>query len=111
MENKTGLSSELLQTLENLFSKFSQIQEVRIFGSRARGDYRKYSDIDLAIFGAEIQSETIGKIRQALDDLDTIYEFDLIHFETQTNEKFKRNILKEGLLLLDLNESYKKSLL
>ncbi|MBF0843969.1 nucleotidyltransferase domain-containing protein, partial [Streptococcus danieliae] len=48
MENKTGLKSEFLKELHAQILSFPGIEQVFIFGSRARGDYRKYSDVDLA---------------------------------------------------------------
>lgn len=105
MENKTGLDIGILKKLQKILKNQPEIEKTLIFGSRARGDFRKYSDIDLAIFGNEISFESLGKIRAILEELPTIYEFDIVHFESQTNEKLKLNILKEGLDLSDLLSS------
>lgn len=104
MENKTGLKSEFLKELHAQILSFPGIEQVFIFGSRARGDYRKYSDVDLAIFGEQVSFETLGAVRGFLEELPTIYRFDLVHFDKQTNEQLKASILKEGISLTALLE-------
>ena len=67
MENKTGLKVELLKEIQEKILAFPNVKKVLIFGSRARGDYKKYSDIDLAVFGEQVNLETVGEIRGLLE--------------------------------------------
>ncbi|MDR2976291.1 MAG: nucleotidyltransferase domain-containing protein [Streptococcaceae bacterium] len=52
MKNKTGLSEKLISQMFAVVKKISEITNVKLLGSRARGTQREYSDVDLAIFGA-----------------------------------------------------------
>lgn len=49
-----GLSNETVHDIHLVFQSYPNIQEVLIFGSRAKGDFKRNSDIDLAIKGENI---------------------------------------------------------
>lgn len=49
MKNNFGINEESFKELINLFKSMNSLDKVYLFGSRARGDYKKESDIDLAI--------------------------------------------------------------
>ena len=53
------------------------IQEVRIYGSRAKGNFQPGSDIDLVIIGLQLNLEELLKIENELDDLLLPYKIDL----------------------------------
>lgn len=69
-----------------------------IFGSRARGDYKIESDIDLAI-----ESETDIKLRllNKLNDVRCILKFDVVDINNLKNEKLLSNIRKDGILIYE----------
>ena len=68
-----------------------------LFGSRARGDDRERSDIDLAVFG--LDAAQAGRLRLALEDLPTLREFDLVCVDANTSPKLLDNIEREGVTL------------
>jgi len=90
-----GLSQNIIDILKNFFNKFPEIKEVKIYGSRALGTYRKGSDIDFALFG-DISSSLITKIRYGIDELPTPYMFDITDYNTIGNEKLKKHIDEFG---------------
>ena len=49
----TGISARVIEEIRQLAEKYS-IEQVLLFGSRARGDYRRTSDIDLAVRGGDV---------------------------------------------------------
>ena len=63
-----GLSDQVINEIKQIFTNFSQIEEVILYGSHAKGNYKKGSDIDLAVKGKNITISYLGKIRNALDD-------------------------------------------
>lgn len=68
-----------------------------LFGSRARGDYKERSDIDLAVFGLDpVQA---GRLRLALEELPTLLEFDLVCVNEGTSPALLKNIEKDGVIL------------
>ena len=52
---ETGIDGEVLREICDLAEKY-HIQKVILFGSRARGDFKRTSDIDLAVEGGEVES-------------------------------------------------------
>jgi uncharacterized protein len=50
-----GLSSRVVGMLIGALARFPQITEARIFGSRSLGNFKNGSDIDLALFGPELE--------------------------------------------------------
>lgn len=93
-----GLPEKTIEMIKNLFRSYSEISEVKIFGSRAKGNYKTGSDIDLAIFG-NIDEKLLRHIAFELDELSTPYKFDVLNFDTIENEALKQNIDKYGKLL------------
>ena len=71
-----------------------------MFGSRAMGNEKPGSDVDLAISGLKVTSELVGKIHSYLEE-ETLfpYFFDCLHFETLTNPDLRNHILKYGKIL------------
>ncbi|GAB2025102.1 hypothetical protein OfM1_11730 [Lactovum odontotermitis] len=97
-ENKTGLTEGLIGQILDITRLFPEITGVRLYGSRARGTQRKYSDVDLALFG-DFDERVTAEVRGQLEELDTIFEFDVVHFESLKDEALKKNIEVDGMLL------------
>lgn len=53
-ERPFGLPAITLEKLNGIFARHDAIDSVLIYGSRAKGNYRAGSDIDLTIKGGEI---------------------------------------------------------
>ena len=73
-----------------------------LFGSRARGDHRDTSDIDLAVWG--LGPTEAGRLRLLLDDLPTLLCFDLVPVTPDTNPALLKNIQNEGVVLYAADE-------
>ena len=93
--NNFGLSEKTIEIIKKLLSNYSQITEVKIFGSRAKGNYKPSSDIDLALFG-NIDDKLLRHIASELDELPTPYQFDVLNYNDIDNENLKNNIDKFG---------------
>lgn len=88
-----GLSETELSTLREVFAKFDAIEEVILFGSRARGTHKKASDVDLAIKGKNIDLNTLSKLKYNLDEETNLpYFFDVIVYDKISDEALKRAI-------------------
>lgn len=95
---KFGLDEKVVKDIVSILEKYSEVESACIFGSRARGDYRKGSDIDIALFGENLTNTINTKIYFEIDDLYLPYKIDLINMNTlKDEEKFKENILREGV--------------
>ena len=93
---RTGIRSQVLQEIAALAQKYG-IQRVILFGSRARGDYRRASDIDLAVTGGDMDGFAL-----AVDgETSTLLEYDVVNLDGVVQEDLKKNILEEGKLLYE----------
>lgn len=98
--NSFGLLTSDLNFLIQLFQKFPSIQEVHIFGSRAKGNFKKGSDVDLSIKGEQITFEEINKLDDELNELSNLpYKFDLVHYEKIESIELKEHIDRIGRVI------------
>ncbi len=74
---KFGLKQTIISQINNVFAKYPQIESAILYGSRAKGNYKPGSDIDLTLTGSDVDLPLVHKIETALDDLLLPYTFDL----------------------------------
>lgn len=91
-----GLSKEIYEKIINIIRKYDY--EFILFGSRARGNYKNASDIDIAIRGVDNQEDGY-QIQNEFDLLDIPYTFDLVFIKENTNPDLMLSIEKEGVKL------------
>ena len=91
---KFGLSKEVYIQIKECINKFPY--KFLIFGSRARGDYKQESDIDLAIMEFVNEDEKT-KIRNELDKLNVIYMIDIVFAYDSAKKELVESIKKEGV--------------
>ena len=96
---KFGLKESELKVIIDYLKNFKEVQKVVIFGSRARGDYKEYSDIDLCVFTLNSATRIELPSKEELDNLRVPYLFDLAIWNQITNEKFKDRILRDGVVI------------
>jgi len=92
-----GLSDKTLELINKFFSSIDDIELVKIFGSRARGNYRNSSDIDLAVWIKD--SSKINRIKFELEELPLPYKFDLVDYNNIDNQNLKTSIDEDGITL------------
>lgn len=76
-DRKFGLTQATIDKIHRVFSSHPQIEQVIIYGSRAKGNYRNGSDIDLTIKGEAVTLSRLLKIESELDELLLPYKIDL----------------------------------
>ena len=87
-----GLSAATLDKLNSVFAQHSAIHTVLIYGSRAKGNYRTGSDIDLCIKGGEIPFAEFMQIENQIDDLMLPYTVDLSQYKQLNNAELVAHI-------------------
>src|SRR5690606_18821108 len=95
MDN-SGLTKEEITSIRAVFSKYQQVEEVLIYGSRAMGNFKPASDIDLTLIGKDIDLSLQTKIEFDLDDLMLPYKFDISIYDKITNPEFLDHINRVG---------------
>jgi type III restriction enzyme len=90
-----GLSSSALSELRRLFDRSVGVERVWIFGSRARGNSRANSDIDLAIDAPSMRPEDLRRLELALQDLPMLYRRDAVHWQSVDQAVFRAEIERD----------------
>lgn len=93
---KFGLSEDLILKINSIFSKYPSIEEVVIYGSRAKGNYRPGSDIDITLKGQQIEGSILSKIEEEIDDLNSPYLFDISIFNKLNSPDLESHIQRIG---------------
>ena len=93
---KFGLRDEIYIRIEKITKKYKY--KFVVFGSRARGDYKNNSDIDIAISGV-VSEKDETEIRNEFDLIDMEYLLDIVFINQLTNKELIENIEKEGVLI------------
>jgi len=75
-----------LEIIKNILEKYPYT--FYVFGSRARGDQKRLSDLDLATYD-EISSHDRIKIEESFEESDLPYKVDLVNLNTISKEFFK----------------------
>jgi predicted nucleotidyltransferase len=101
--NNFGLPKDVFSDIIRILSRYPEIKSAKIFGSRAKGNYKRYSDVDIAVY-AHVDYDLSPAIMDALEDLDTIYNFDVIHYEKVSNAEIKAHIDRVGVEILSDKE-------
>ena len=97
-KERFGLKAVTIRKIQDVFSHFPGIEQVLLYGSRAKGNYRPGSDIDLTIkTKAEPISSLLFDVIGELDDLDLAYGFDVSLFDQIDNENLIEHINRVGL--------------
>ena len=92
-----GLSERERKIIRDKLKPFIQIDKAILFGSRALGNYKKASDVDIALFGANLNNTMVNKISDLLNEETPLpYFFDVLAFSSITNENLKEHILQYG---------------
>ena len=91
-----GLTQHTLEQIINIFAKIPKIEEVILYGSRAMGNYREGSDVDLALKGENLDMNELLKLSAELDELDLPYHFDLLIFEKIKHRDLLDHICRVG---------------
>ena len=100
-----GLSNEIINRIHSVFRKYPEIENATLYGSRAKGNYKPYSDIDLTFEGKKISLNLIYQIAVDLDDLLLPYFFDLSIKEKITNPDLLDHIKRVGMKFYSLQSS------
>ena len=72
-----GLKKETIEKIIDIFERHEQIEEVLLYGSRAKGNFKPGSDIDLTLIGKGLNLTLLNKVSLELDDLLLPFTFDL----------------------------------
>jgi len=93
-----GLKENTIAQINTVFAKYPQVESVILYGSRAKGNYKPGSDIDLTLTGDEVDLSLIHKIELDLDDLLLPYTLELSAYRHLNNPDLLDHIDRVGKL-------------
>lgn len=91
-----GLSEENIKELREILESIPTIEEAIIYGSRARGDYKPASDVDLTLKGSNLTFRDVALLDDKLYYSYLPYYFDTSIFADLTNKELIENINRCG---------------
>ncbi|MDX2345276.1 MAG: nucleotidyltransferase domain-containing protein [Legionella sp.] len=94
-----GLPIEAVNAINKVFKQDPNIEKVILYGSRAKGNYRASSDIDLCLEGQALTLKDLLAIENQLDDLLLPWEIDLSLKHQIDNPKLLGHIKSVGIVL------------
>lgn len=96
-----GLSQATLDRLNSVFSRYEAIDSVLIYGSRAKGNFRRGSDIDLTIKGQKMAFLDFMRLENDIDDLLLPYTVDLSQYQDIANPDLVAHIDRVGVSIYE----------
>jgi predicted nucleotidyltransferase len=96
-----GVDSRYLAAITGVCAAFPAVRKVFLYGSRARGDYRPESDIDLAVEAPGMTFDDFLLLRGRLDDLPLIFKVDALHLDALEDGPLKTAIRDEGVAIYE----------
>ncbi|MFC7372418.1 nucleotidyltransferase domain-containing protein [Fictibacillus iocasae] len=105
----TGISNRFIGELHDYCIHHKEIEKVILFGSRARGDYHKTSDIDLAVFTRNLSHTQQNLIEESIHELSTLLKIDVLFINRLTKVKLLSNIQREGVIIYEQGEALREA--
>jgi predicted nucleotidyltransferase len=103
---KFGLQQRDLTEIILALKQYAAIEEAIIFGSRAKGNYKKGSDVDIALKGEKLDYQMISALSFYLNEESSLpYFFDVVHFEEISEKRLTEHINRVGRLLYSRNDN------
>ena len=78
MKARFGLSDKTIEAIRLILSRHPEVEQAVLFGSRAKGNFKPGSDIDLALLGNGLTQQVLNRLYEELDDLPIPYQFSLV---------------------------------
>jgi predicted nucleotidyltransferase len=91
-----GLTPSTIEMIRSVFAKYPPVTEVRLYGSRAKGNFGDGSDIDLSIMDEVVTGAQLMRIENDIDELPLPYSIDLSLFRQIDNPALTEHILRVG---------------
>lgn len=91
----TGIKPEVLLEIQEIARKY-HVNRVLLFGSRARGKFKRTSDIDLAVEGGDFERFGLD-----IEETSTLLKYDIVSLDHAMQEELRESIRKEGVVLYE----------
>lgn len=100
-----GLSDRTVDQLCAVLGQFPQIERAVLYGSRAKGNFKPGSDIDLSLFGDALTPALCATVADVIDELLLPYTVDLSVFSQLNHPELEAHIERVGQVFYQRQES------
>jgi len=104
-----GLTSETVDRIRSVLARFREVEKAVLYGSRAKGNYKRGSDIDLTLFGSGLNASILSQIDSALDDLLLPHKIDISIFAKISHSDLIDHIRRVGVVFDEKQRAALKS--
>jgi predicted nucleotidyltransferase len=98
---KYGLQDEVVEAIRSVFRTHTEVEKVILYGSRAKGNFKPASDVDLTLLGESLDLTILNQVSWELDDLLLPFTFDLSLYQYLTNQDLLDHIERIGIVLFE----------
>jgi predicted nucleotidyltransferase len=91
-----GLPDSLMAKITKILQNNPEVEEALIYGSRAKGNYREGSDIDMVLKGEHLNENIRNQIFWKIDELNSPYTLDLSIYNQITSQELIQHIERVG---------------
>lgn len=96
-----GLTSETADRIRSVLGRFPEVEKAVLYGSRAKGNYKRGSDIDLTLFGSGLNPSVLSQINSGLDDLLLPQKIDVSIFAKISHTDLIDHIQRVGVVFYE----------
>ncbi|MFH1646023.1 MAG: nucleotidyltransferase domain-containing protein [Candidatus Omnitrophota bacterium] len=97
-----GLKPELIEKIINITCGYKKVEKIVLFGSRVTGEFKKVSDIDIAIFDKSWEGSDINIVKHMLDEkVNTSLKFDVLNYYSLKKDSLKNQIVEKGRVIYE----------
>jgi len=96
-----GLSTDTVTKIHAVLARHPEVERAILYGSRAKGNFKPGSDIDLTLTDGGLDDRVLGQIDEELDELLLPYQFDLSIFARLTQADLLDHIQRVGVVFYE----------
>jgi predicted nucleotidyltransferase len=101
MSANHGLTDETVAQIHEVLAHHPEVEQVMLYGSRAKGNFKPGSDVDLTLVGTGVTSKILGQIQAELEDGLLPYTFDLSILAQITQADLLDHIRRVGVVFYE----------
>ena len=104
-----GMTHDELNLLRTLFARQKEIEQVILYGSRAKGTNKPFSDVDITLMGHRLTRSHLNRLSEEIDESSLPYLFDISIFPKLTNPALSCVVSARGEIIVSIQTSIKFS--
>lgn len=105
MNKSAGFQQSDLAIIVSVLQKYPEVDEAVLFGSRAKGNYKTGSDVDIALKGEHLTAEITSNISYQLNEETPLpYKFDVLNYHVISNTDLKEHIDRVGIRFFSVSK-------